>query len=300
MEDLFEPRNLPVLSFEEAAPVLEAVGMAEARHQSLDLEDLACDQGVPVQSLRAVVESAERAGLMLSSPKGQESVSRLTRAGRQYLALRGRVDRAALFFLPNALDDLHAREALYRGGYSLLHRFGDAIGEGRGVEFARGLVPATFASAVDDRLAFQLSAAAAALMARMSVTRRLRRGGLDRRGGVGAAGGRAAGCVGEEIIAIALPDEAMSWLEMRREAGEIDDPEMKLASGAVRRSREILGSPDAHGVFRDSEPRSDAIAGDSRGGRESSAAPGPEEWFKAFPGVIATGHLEGRWDERKR
>jgi hypothetical protein len=48
---------------------------------------------------------------------------RLLDAGRQFLAARGDVPRGELTFLPRAIDDLHARQALIHGGTVLVDEF---------------------------------------------------------------------------------------------------------------------------------------------------------------------------------
>lgn len=114
-------------------------------------------------------------------------------AGRQYLARQGEVPREVLRFLPHEVDDLNAREALLVAGTVLVDEFRDHVLQGRGIEYAEGLVPPAFEQAVTERLALDLFAAAVALLARLS-------------------DGRPAGCVAEEILAVGLIEGAKhSW-----------------------------------------------------------------------------------------
>jgi hypothetical protein len=147
------------------------------------------------------VEQIEDLGLALSGlEEGLHPI--LLNAGRQYLALAGDVEVAVLPFLPSVIDDLHARRALLYGGTVLVDEFRAALLTRAGVGYAREIVPPAFVPAVDERLALDLFPAAVALTARLSA-------------------GRPAGCVAEEILAVALlqgrtPGLRSSTTRMRR------------------------------------------------------------------------------------
>jgi hypothetical protein len=121
-----------------------------------------------------------------------------------------------LNFLPVYIDDLYARQALIHGGIALVDEFRYQLLKGRGVEHAREqLVPPAFAEAIDDAIALDLFAAAVALMARLS-------------------GDSPAGCLAEEIIAVALLEEANAQLGMGVEKGDISEEEAEHARGELR------------------------------------------------------------------
>ena len=91
-------------------------------------------------------------------------------------------------------------------------------------------------------LALDLFAAAVALMARLS-------------------DGAPAGCVSEEIIAVALMEEARAWLEMRCEEGMLDEAEEHAASDELRGLFELIEDDDVLNMFETTEPADAALAG---------------------------------------
>jgi hypothetical protein len=170
------------------APLLAAVGMAEAPGTPLDVDQLATEQGVAVDTVTQRIAQLEAWGLVLSGL--EEGLSpMLLRAGQQYLNERGQTDEDVLGFLPHTFEDLNTRRAVLHAGTVLIDEFGHQLTVGHGADHAREIVPPAFAKAVTDRLALDLFAAAVALMARLSA-------------------GTPAGCVAEEIIAVRLIDEA--------------------------------------------------------------------------------------------
>jgi hypothetical protein len=160
----------------------------------------------------------------------------LLTAGRQFLARRGDVNHEVLAFLSRTIDGLNAREALLVAGTFLVDEFRIALLRGDSVEHAQQLVPPGFTAAVDERLVLDLFAATVALMARLS-------------------DGAPAGCVAEEVISVALMEEARaedvpladpltgrSPLPLSRtEAGVASGSSRALARGAGRRAS---GSPE--------------------------------------------------------
>ncbi len=214
---------MSILVFDEVAPVLEAVGMAEAKNEPFDVEQVSRVLGIPRDALRATCEEAESARLILAPPDEPGEPALLTHAGGQYLALRGQVSEDTLFFLAEVIGDLHGREALMRAGTLLVDEFRHAILQGRAVDHAEELVPVAFKAAVDDRLAVDLFAASVALMTRLS-------------------SGDAAGCLAEEIIAVALLDEARALLDTRLEEGEIGAADAKAAKPRRRCGRSSISS----------------------------------------------------------
>jgi hypothetical protein len=150
------------------ARVLVAVATTEPAGEVLGpvaLERLATETGTTAFEMRAVCAYAQSAGLLNMSARG--GPWRLTRAGRQFLGRGGSVDHALLAFLPQTIDDLHARGALMRGGAALVGHFRRALLDGRARQHAAELVPAAFRGAVDEPTALNLYAAAIALTARL-------------------------------------------------------------------------------------------------------------------------------------
>jgi hypothetical protein len=226
------------VEFSDVAPVLRAVARAEAAGTSLDLAAVAGGLSVSDGELLVRLDTAEAWGLVLWSPAGGSSG--LLEAGRQYLESHGEVDGATLRFLAGHIDNLHARASLLRAGTALVDEFRAAVLHGRAVEHARTLVPQAFAVAVTERIALDLFAASVALMARLS------------------AGARA-GCVAEEIVAVALLDEAREWLAMRARAGELDEGAARAAIDKLRGLFELFEDDDVLRVFEMREPADAAV-----------------------------------------
>ena len=168
--------------------------MAEAQDAPLDLVDLAQESGELIEVVDERLRTLEDLGLLLDGREvGVGVPPLLLRAGRQYLRARGGVRPEVLAFAPRVIDDLHAREALLEASAVLVDDFGDAIAEGNAVAFAISVVPPEARSAMTPRLAVALYGAAVALIARL----------VD---------GEPAACVAEEVLAVALLNEARSWL----------------------------------------------------------------------------------------
>jgi hypothetical protein len=121
------------MEFEDVAPVLEAAGMAAAREEPLPINELADELGRSRVSVEMLCAQLESTGLVLFAGVDERNARPiLTRAGRQYLALKGAVHRDALRFLPRVVDDLHAREALMLAGTALVDDFRTALVNGDG------------------------------------------------------------------------------------------------------------------------------------------------------------------------
>lgn len=265
------------MEFEEAAPVLEAIGMAAAKEQALDQQVLAEELDLTIASVGEFCTTLQAMGLVMLAPEDEpELPPLLLEAGSQYLRMKGDIDRDCLYFLPIVIDDLHARQALLHGGAFLFDEFRYQLAQGDGAEHAAMLVPPAFAEAVDEHLAVDLFAAAVALLARLSA-------------------GRAAGCVAEEIIAVRLMEEAECWLDMRADQGEITKDEAKAAKGALTGLFELFEDDDVLNMFEMEEPADASVAGHDFINRQMGVADQCiEAWFRPFGGVPATGHLAER------
>jgi len=263
---------MAAMEFSETAPVLHAIAMAEASDEPLDVPGTAADLEISESVLREQVEQIEELGLALSGlDEGLHPI--LLSAGRQYLALAGEVDVAVLSFLPSVIDDLHARRALLHAGTVLVDEFRAALLTRGGVDYAREIVPPAFAPAVDERLALDLFAAAVALIARLSA-------------------GRPTGCVAEEILAVALLQEAHAWLEMDHDRHALDRATTDSAAAELRGLFELFQDDDVLDMFDMREP-SDAAASrfTFRAQQMGIADQTVEHWFDAFGWTAPTGYL---------
>jgi hypothetical protein len=267
-------------SFDQVAPVLNAIGMASAKEEPLDKDALSRDLKIETQSLEMLLEELERVGLAWFElgEDGKELFPGLTTAGSQYLAAKGEIPAEILYFLPGTLDDLNARRALVVGGGILVDEFRYALLHGDGVEHAKQLVPDAFVGAVDEGLALNLFAAAVALMARLSSN-------------------SPAGCLAEEIVAVALLREASAWMDMKAEDGALSLEEVERASAELANIYDLFGDSDVLYLFEMEEPSDAALAGHSTINRMAGIADQRlEAWFEPFWTAAATGYL----DERKK
>jgi hypothetical protein len=238
-----------------------------------DLDELAARFDVSSETVEMAIETLERWGLALAG--GELGPPMLLGAGAQFLARHGRVPLETLDFLPGVIDDLNAREALRRASFMLLDEFTHAIAAGDVVEHVREqVVPPAFAAAVDVRLATRMYAAASALIARLSA-------------------GHPAGCVAEEIVAVALMQEAEAILDVNEELSESD---VKQATPELRGLFELFQDDDVLKLFEMSEPGDAAVAGHDPVNRQLGVADQRvEAWFRPFGWATAAGHLdEGR------
>jgi hypothetical protein len=237
------------------------------RPKPVDFAGLALELGFPPGSIGTAIDDLRRAGLFeVQPPEARDQPPTLTRAGEQFLAMRGDIDHDTLFFLPEVVDDLHARSALILAGTTLVARFRQALLDGTGVEHARELVPPAFAAAVTTRLAYDLFASAVALMARLSA-------------------GDPAGCIAEEILAVRLLEIADARLDHDAETGALGDEEAAAAKEAARGLFELFEDDEVLGLFEMHEPSDAAPSG-------SDADQRLEAWFQPFGGTAGTGHLD--------
>jgi hypothetical protein len=170
------------VTYEELGPVLQAVGVAQAADEVIDVAGLCGELELPEGAVDEHLRVLEGWGLILAGL--EEGLTPILRdAGRQYLALEGSVDPAVFGFLPLVIDDLHARRALLDAGTIVVDEFRAAVLDGRAVLHAQDLVPEAFAPAITERIAIDLFAASVALMARLSDN-------------------EPAGCVAEEVVAL--------------------------------------------------------------------------------------------------
>lgn len=267
-------------SFDQTAPLLNAIGMASAKDEPLDKGALCREMEMEPQSLEMLLGELERTGLAwFELDEAEKEVSaHLTTAGGQYLTMKGEVPAEILHFLPGTIDDLHARRALIVGGGVLVDEFRYALLHGNGVEYAARLVPDAFAGAVDEGLALNLFAAAVALMARLSSD-------------------AAAACLAEEIIAVALLNEATVWIDMQSEEGGLEYEDAESATAQLQNIYDLFGDDDVLRLFEMEEPSDAALAGHSLIYRQAGVVDQRlEAWFEPFWTTAATGYL----DERKK
>lgn len=261
--------------------VLQAVGMAAAAGESfgpVEQEELAAELDVSAEMLGEVCSGTYAMGLALLTVEGAEPIGHplLMKAGAQFLARDGEVSRSVLGFLPRYVDDLDARHALLAAGSVLIDEFALAITEDRAVEFAQDIVPEAFEEAVTPRLAVDLFAAAAALLARL-------------------AADAPAGCVAEEVIAVELIGRAEVWLEV---VDDLSERDFANAKHELRGIYELFEDDDVLELFDMQEPADAAVAGHSPIHRQMGMADQRlEAWFKPLWGTPVTGHLDDAGDD---
>jgi DNA-binding transcriptional ArsR family regulator len=262
-----------------ACTVLAAMRDAEEAGAPLSTAELAGRLGITGRAATQTLELLYEAGLVLAEFDGQTPL--LLTAGRQYLLLGGEVEEEALMFLPRVIDDLTARAALLAGGTLLVDGFRVAVLEGRTFEHAAELVPPAFATAISEQDAVDLFACAVALVARLSC-------------------GQPAGCVGEELMAVALMAEAASWIETERERGRFSDDDADSAANELRALFELFQDDDILDLFDMREPADAAVAGHlPRNEQLGIVDQRLEAWFVAFDGTPTTGHLRPAGETRR-
>ena len=222
------------------------------------------------QQISMALDTLERWGL--ASRGGDGTAPRMFDAGGQFLARHGRVPVETLDFLSGPIDDLNAREALRRASFILMDEFTEATAEGDAVDFVRErIVPSAFSAAVDVRLATRLYASASALCVRLS-------------------DGRPAGCVAEEIVAVALMQEAEALLELHE---ELPPEDVKRAAGELRGLFELFQDDDVLNLFEMADPGDAAVAGHDPINRQMGVVDQRvEAWFEPFGWTTAAGHLD--------
>ncbi len=259
------------------AAALSRVRAAAALEEQIDeevVQALADDLGVDPVRLSEAFEFVEATGL--GSLGGEGLSAGIQHAGEQYLALNGEIDPDVLSFLPNYVDDLHARRALISAGTVLVDEFRGALVSGRAVEYAQDLVPEAFAPAVTDFIAVQMYSASVALLVRLSDE-------------------RPAGCVAEEIIAVSLVGNGEAWLDMEAETGVITAEEAEAATPILRGLFALFEDDDVLDMFEMEEPADAAVAGHSETNRQLGVADQRvQAWFRPFSWTIQTGYLSDR------
>jgi hypothetical protein len=260
------------MTSDNSEALLQAVGMAEATDEPIDLDSLADDLSTSVETILFELDQLQGMGLM--SLIADEEPPRLQHAGSQWLARKGEWSHDVLHFLPGYIDDLYARDALLHGGIVLVDEFRCQLLRGRGVEHAREqLVPPAFAEAVDEAVALDLFAAAVALMARLS-------------------GDSPAGCLAEEIIAVGLLEDAKAQLEMGVDNADISEEEAEHARGELRGLFELFQDDDVLDLFEMSESADAALAGHDPIKQQLGVVDQRiEAWFQPFGGIPLTGYL---------
>lgn len=267
---------MSVWDFDELAPVLQAIGMASAKDEPLDLDSLARELDMSRVGVEMLVDQLNRMGLVRVSEDEPEFPPILARAGSQYLAAKGQVEDEVLHFLPTVIDDLYARQALLRGGTILVDEFHYQVVHGGATEHAAELVPPAFSAAVDDALAINLFAAAVALVARLSCE-------------------YPAGCLAEEILAVSLREHASAWIDMEAEKGHLEADAAQAANGALRGIFQLFEDDDVLALFKMEEPSDAALAGHSWINHQVGVVDQRlEAWFRPFGGVAGTGYLDER------
>lgn len=248
--------------------------MAQADDGRLDPSGLAKEFGHPLGLIELRLEHLEARGLILSG-LGEGLAPILLDAGRQHLTRGGNVAPEVLSFLPRVIDDLDARGALLVAGTIMVDEFRAALVNGRAVEHARELVPDAFVTAVDERLAVDLFAAAVALMARLSA-------------------GDPAGSVAEEVVAIELLSQAEVWLELRRDEGDLDETQFRGSVSELTGLFELFQDDDVLGMFEMAEPADAALANHDPINEQMGVVDQRlEAWFDPFGWTAPTGYLHG-------
>jgi hypothetical protein len=263
-------------NFDELAPILQAIGMASAKDEPLDVETLAVELDQSRVGVEMLVDQLNRMGLVLAFKDEPKLPPLLTRAGSQYLEMNGKVPDEVLHFLPNLIDDLNARKALLHGGTVLVDEFRYQVQHGKAVFHAQGIVPDAFVEAVDERIAINLFAAAVALIARLSC-------------------GYPAGCLAEEILAVALLDHATAWIDMESENDNLETEDSEAAASALRGIFELFEDDDVLDLFDMAEPADAALAGLSWINQQAGVVDQRiEAWFRPFGPIPGTGYLDER------
>lgn len=261
--------------------LLQAAGVAQAADEPLDVDLLSDELGLSRSTIHMTLAQIASFGLV-SLGDDFDQAPLLLEAGRQFIARDGHVPHWELRFLAKTLDDLLARKALLHAGTILVDEFRDQILSGEGPGYAANeLVPPAFASAVNERLTLDLYAASVALMARLSSD-------------------EPAGCVAEEILAVAVMEQAKVWLELREADGEISTAESRAAADEMRGLFELFEDDDVLDMFAMEEPADAALAGHDPIKLELGVADQRiESWFLPFGWTAPTGYLAEREDEEE-
>ena len=171
---------------------------------------------------------------------------------------------------------------MLRAGTIVVDEFRDRILSGQGPQYAADeLVPPAFARAVDERLTLDLYAASVSLMARLSTD-------------------QPAGCVAEEIVAVAVMDQAKAWLEMREADEEVSTGEAQAAAEAMNDLFELFQDDDVLDMFEMEEPSDAALAGHDPINQQLAVVDQRvESWFRPFGWAAPTGYLAEPEDDEE-
>jgi hypothetical protein len=253
--------------------VLAASRRAGTENRALDVVEIASELNRSTGAIWEVVGNVEKAGLAFFGDDLREGPI-VTEAGEEFVAAGGDVPSEELSFLPKTIRNLLARRALLSAGSLLVDEFRHALLNDGGVAHARELVPPAFAAAVDERLALNLYAAAVALMARLSAD-------------------EPAGCVAEEIIAIALIEEAKAYLEAKRDEGSIGSSDVDRGICEFDALFDLFEDDDVRDLFGMAEPADAAVSRHDPFNRELGVVDQRlESWFRPFSWTSPTGYLD--------
>jgi hypothetical protein len=259
-----------------AVRVLERIAMAATREEALHAEEVSADLNLSPRVLAEAVADIEHWGLGWPG-WGEQTQAFATRAGLQFLELRGRVPMDVLRFVAEEVDDLYSREALRSAMGSLLDEMTFAADEAEFIHIVRRIVPPAFAHEIDPSFARAMHAAASALAARLGE-------------------GRPAACRAEEIVAVAVLWEAEAVLESiteRLATMELRHPPTNALQGLF----ELFEDDDVLELFEMKEP-ADAVvvANDPIAQAMGTGAMDFSSWFEPFGWAVAVGHLDDRAD----
>jgi hypothetical protein len=134
-------------------------------------------------------------------------------------------------------------------------------------------VPDAFTPAITQRVAIDLFAASVALMARLSDN-------------------EPAGCVAEEVIAVAVMDEARGLLRLSADRGDLTPDVARAAIDELSGLFELFQDDDVLGLFDMREPADAAVAGRSPINVQLGVVDQRmEAWFQPFGWTVPTGYL---------
>jgi hypothetical protein len=101
-------------------------------------------------------------------------------------------------------------------------------------------------------------------------------------------------------MAGALLEQAMVWLDMEADKGELDPDAAESAQVSLRGIFELFEDDDVLNLVEMEEPSDAALAGHSWINRQTGVVDQRlEAWFQPFGGVPGTGHLKERSRSRK-
>jgi hypothetical protein len=97
----------------------------------------------------------------------------------------------------------------------------------------------------------------------------------------------------EEVVTVALLDQATAWIEMESEKGSMEIAAAQPAMDALRGIFELFEDDDVLDLFEMGEPSDAALAGHSWINQQAGVVDQRiEAWFRPFGPVAGTGYLE--------